>query len=158
TFRITEGAPAAGRRQVLNNRRTGEVVATADVLSKGQEYEVVLNPTRQWRLSLNAARSEAVRTNVAPAPPGGIPGSVATLAAGPAGDVRSSETNEGSTMRASYLTIRNQLLPELANEGAPSNELRRWRWNFVTNYSFAGDTLLKNFNVGGGVRWQDKIA
>jgi hypothetical protein len=143
---------------VLNNRRTGEVVATADVLSKGQEYEVVLNPTRQWRLSLNAARSEAVRTNVAPDLRGVILGSMATLAAGPAGDVRSSETNEGSTMRASYLTIRNQLLPELANEGAPSNELRRWRWNFVTNYSFAGDTLLKNFNVGGGVRWQDKIA
>ena len=158
TFRVTEGATVNGRRQVLNNRRTGEVVATADVFSKGEEYELIYNPTRQWRISLNAARAEAVRSNVAPDLRRIIFDSLAPLAAGPAGDLRASETNEASNMRATYLTIRNQMLPELANEGAPSNELRKWRWNFVTNYSFGGDTLLKGFNVGGGIRWQDKIA
>jgi hypothetical protein len=159
TFRVNEGATTANnRRQVLNNRRTGEVVATADVMSQGDEYELIFNPTRQWRMSVNAARAEAMRTNIAPDLRRVIFDSLAPLVAGPAGDLRSNETNEGSTLRASYLNIRNQMLPELANEGAPSNELRKWRWNFVTNYSFTREGLLKGFNVGAGVRWQDKIA
>lgn len=159
TFRIAEGAPSAnGRRQVTNNRRTGQVVATADVVSKGQEYEVIFNPTRQWRISFNASKQEAVRTNVAPELRALIFGPLAELVAGPAGDLRSNETNEASTLRLSYQTIRNQMLPELVNEGAPSNELRKWRWNLVTNYTFKNDTFLRGFGVGAGVRWQDKIA
>ncbi len=42
-------------------------------------------------------------------------------------------------------------------EGANTPELRRWRVNFVTNYSFT-EGLLKGANVGLGYRWQDKIA
>jgi outer membrane receptor protein involved in Fe transport len=42
-------------------------------------------------------------------------------------------------------------------EGANTPELRRWRVNFVSNYSFT-QGLLKGANVGIGYRWQDKIA
>lgn len=159
TFRIAEGAPSAnGRRQVLNNRRSGQVVATADVESKGEEYELIYNPTRQWRIAFNASKQQAVRTNVAPQLRALVFGPLAELAAGPAGSLRSNETNEGSTFLQSYTTLRNQMLPELVNEGAPSNELRKWRWNLVTNYTFKTDGPLRGFGVGAGVRWQDRIA
>jgi hypothetical protein len=42
-------------------------------------------------------------------------------------------------------------------EGTYSTELRRWRFNFVTNYRFT-EGKLKGFRVGGGYRWQDKVA
>jgi catecholate siderophore receptor len=158
TFRIEQVIRPNGTSDVTNNRRTGEVVATADVVSKGQEYELIYNPTRSWRMALNVAKAEAVRTNVAPELRRIIFDSLGPLAAGPAGDIRSNETNDASTMRQSFTTIRTQMLPELVNEGAPTSELRKWRWNFMTNYTFAREGFLKNVNIGGAVRWQDKIA
>jgi hypothetical protein len=40
------------------------------------------------------------------------------------------------------------------NTAAP--ELRQWRYNFITNYSFDRG-VLKGFGVGAGFRWQDKV-
>ena len=45
----------------------------------------------------------------------------------------------------------------MAATGQAVNELRKWRFNFVTNYTFTNG-FLKNVNVGGAVRWQDKAA
>ena len=33
--------------------------------------------------------------------------------------------------------------------------MRKYRWSTVTNYSFT-EGMLKNFNVGGSIRWEDK--
>jgi outer membrane receptor protein involved in Fe transport len=49
------------------------------------------------------------------------------------------------------------MVTRLSEDGLPTNELRKWRWNLITNYSFTGD-FLPGFNVGLGVRWQDKAA
>lgn len=49
-----------------------------------------------------------------------------------------------------------------AREGGPLQEVRKWRYNMVTNYKFSGspwgDGWLKRFSVGAALRWQDKIA
>jgi hypothetical protein len=47
---------------------------------------------------------------------------------------------------------------DLSKDGQVSQELRKWRANFITNYRFTGDTILRGFGVGGAIRWQDKIA
>ena len=44
-----------------------------------------------------------------------------------------------------------------AQSGGPAQEVRKWRWNAITNYSFT-DGFMKGFSVGGGIRWQDKVA
>jgi hypothetical protein len=46
---------------------------------------------------------------------------------------------------------------DIAKNGQLVNELRKWRWNVVSNYTFSHG-LLKGLNIGGGVRWQDKVA
>ena len=47
---------------------------------------------------------------------------------------------------------------ELAQDGAiRTNEIREWRFNMVTNYTFDQDSALKGWNVGGAMRWQDNI-
>ncbi len=41
-------------------------------------------------------------------------------------------------------------------EGAAAPEIRKWRYNFVTNCSFR-EGRFKGVGVGGGNRWQDKV-
>lgn len=159
TFRITENiATDPELTNVESDRRTGEVVAPSDVLSKGEEYELIVNPTRNWRISFNASRAEAVRTNVATDLRGVIFDELVPLMAGPAGTLRASETNADTLAQTRFLTsIYNQMLPRLSEEGLPTNELREWRWNLATNYTF-DEGPFDGFNVGLGVRWQDKGA
>ncbi|MDO8543067.1 MAG: hypothetical protein Q7S40_21690 [Opitutaceae bacterium] len=41
--------------------------------------------------------------------------------------------------------------------GKPRTQVRKYRWAAVTNYDFT-EGRLKNFNVGGAVRWEDKAS
>ena len=41
-------------------------------------------------------------------------------------------------------------------EGAAASELRKWRYNVVTNYSFTRGKL-KGVGVGASYRWQDEV-
>jgi len=45
----------------------------------------------------------------------------------------------------------------VSGEGVAVSELRKWRFNVVTNYTFT-EGKFKNVNFGGAVRWQDKSA
>lgn len=45
----------------------------------------------------------------------------------------------------------------LAREGQMSDELRKYRANFQTRYSFDAG-FLKGFSLGGAVRWESKVA
>ncbi len=44
-----------------------------------------------------------------------------------------------------------------STEGATQPELRKWRFNFVTNYNFS-EGRFKGVGVGGALRWQDEAA
>lgn len=158
TFRIEDrGISPNGEPNIVTNNRGDEVVSTADVKSTGEEYEIVYNPTPNWRIAFNAARAEAVRTNVGHELRPLIFESILPLMQGPAGDLMQSPTNTAPFKDRFRLQVYNQMLPELASEGAPTNELREWRWNLLTNYTFRNGPF-KGFNIGGGIRWQDKVA
>jgi outer membrane receptor protein involved in Fe transport len=45
----------------------------------------------------------------------------------------------------------------IATEGVAAAEQRKWRANLVANYTFSRETFLRGWNLGTGVRWQDKI-
>jgi hypothetical protein len=159
TFRFTENVttnPTTGElvATLTSDSRGAEVFETADVVSTGEEFEVVLNPTKQWRIAFNANRAEAVRSNVA-RDLRAVFDELRPIVQGPAGALFVAETGT-TTLADNWRTVYNQLLPYLATENAPADELREWRWNAITNYTFAGGPL-KGFSVGGGVRWQDKV-
>ncbi|MBI2497820.1 MAG: hypothetical protein HYV75_07905 [Opitutae bacterium] len=63
----------------------------------------------------------------------------------------------GATLAEFYATNSAELNKEVLLDGSPTPELRKWRWNAVTNYTFDSGRL-KGWNVGGAVRWQDKAA
>lgn len=152
TFRVT---PNAAGNDYDYDRRTGQVQNTTNVVSKGDEFEVIINPTRNWRIAMNAAKSEAVRSDTG-ADFLRIANSLIPVASGPAGGLLSQDNGNtfGNQFRQTVLVA---LLQTTSQDGSPTSELRKWRYNMVTNYRFT-EGRAKGFSVGTALRWQDKVA
>jgi hypothetical protein len=78
--------------------------------------------------------------------------------AGPAGDlVRfNSDYSAGNELRQDWLGWRGKYTLLKLQENTSASELRKWRYNAVTNYSFSHGSL-KGVGVGAAYRWQDKV-
>ncbi len=133
------------------------LVATSDLNSKGLELEAVWNVTPNWRLLINGAQQKVTRQNTALDYQEYIASRAAALAE--FGHFPASVT--GSDTLRSVLTSNSLAgaLTVIRQDGsAITNEIREWRWNFVTNYAFSRESRLRGWNLGGAVRWQDNIA
>ncbi|MDQ8201085.1 TonB-dependent receptor plug domain-containing protein [Pelagicoccus enzymogenes] len=53
--------------------------------------------------------------------------------------------------------VKSLLDAAILRDGLPRPQVRKWRWNILTNYRFK-DGGLKGLGIGGSVRWQDKAA
>ncbi len=155
---------------------------TLDYTAKGDEFEIVYNPTRNWRILMNAARQETVQSNSFPIlqeflsrmtpiwnstitdPVSGVTLKITDMARGlyaqgrGPGNIDPNQQTFGQYLEQSvYLP----LATALATEGTASAEQREWRANLVTSYTFDSGSVfgekLKGFSIGGGVRWQDKV-
>jgi len=130
---------------------------TTDLVSRGVELELVYNPTRNWRIAFNAARQEAKRANIGRAfleyfnkyrRDVWFSGASSLLLSDESGDTVRDRTKE---------RLLNDFNKTLQQDGAIVSELRRWRWNLVTNYTFARDSGLRGWRIGGAGRWQDRV-
>jgi hypothetical protein len=131
---------------------------TEDSHSKGYEFEFTANPTPNWRIAINAAKTEAVRENV----PGAAYKAVADFV-----DDQMENTDVGlapvwwpgnvfgGRNNGPYTIFRPQWLTLNALNGQSQPEIRQWRANVITNYRFS-QGWLKNVGIGGGYRWEDK--
>lgn len=165
--------------QVTTNPTTGLVSTsenaipalsdTTDFVAKGLELEIVYNPTRNWRMAFNLAKQETVQSNMAPATRSLIEKAMPVW--NRYRDTPRANVNDWGGPTVPYPTTsaehfgnfitNNVLVPYatlLAQEGQVSAEQRKWRANFVTNYTFDRTGRLKGFGIGTGVRWQDKYA
>lgn len=131
---------------------------TADTQSKGYEFEFTANPTKNWRVAFNASETVAVRTNVGGPVLDELVGYMDTLMAGVAGDLPrfNSDYVASNQLRVDWTSWRGQYTLMKLQAGAAAAELRKWRYNVVTNYSFSHG-LLKGTGVGASYRWQDKV-
>lgn len=132
---------------------------TEDAVSEGYEIEFHAQPTRNWRLTFNATKTEATRTNI-----GGaaltefIAGYENALKNTAAGDLRiwwGGAGNETALFQWNN-NIGSEYSGRKLQEGTNVPELREWRFNMITNYDFT-EGRLRGFNLGGGVRWQDEV-
>ena len=140
--------------------------------STGMEVEVSYAPTSNWRIAFNLTRAEAITSDVMP-----IAGPELTRVAtqvyqdpkfgqlfiNPSPVLQPDGTYVNTDLlRSRTDNLLSGIALRKAREGGPLQEVRKWRWNLITNYSFKGsawaDTWLSKFSVGGAVRWQDKIA
>jgi hypothetical protein len=137
----------------------GAITDTNDIESRGFEAEIVLNPTRNWRIAFNAAKQETVLTNIAPALTALLERTwlphLATY-----GDLDWSNPAEAVNGNNVTQQVNDRLLDYYAikgQEGRPQAEQRKWRFNVVTRYAF-GAGQLRGFSIGGAARWEDRYA
>lgn len=132
---------------------------TEDTISKGYEFELNASPTRNWRVSLNAARTKAERNNI-----GGtelrqfVADYENALRNTAAGDLRIWWGGAGNetTLYQWRANIGSEYAQRKLQEGTKVPELREWRVNAITNYTFS-EGRFKGFGVGGAVRWEDDV-
>ena len=135
---------------------------TANTESKGDEAEFTYNPLPNWRIAFNGAKTTAVRNDVGGPVIDSYVNYVTSQLINPDGTLTAAGKlpQFGSAASAIYPAIWG---PFLANyqllklqEGAAVPELRKYRFNVITNYEF-DHGVLKNVGFGGGYRWEDKV-
>jgi outer membrane receptor protein involved in Fe transport len=126
--------------------------ATVDTTSKGIEFELFAQPTPNWNLTVNAAKTNATRQNLGASLVSVIEQQLA-LWNSPAGDLRL-WGNGGNTMRSYFnQNVYGPYLNLLAQQGSSAPEIRPWRLNLITSYNFTTGPLT-GWTVGGADRWQ----
>lgn len=132
--------------------------SVADVVSEGFEVEATYSITENWRVAFNATKSESIFSNglqqLAP-----FAADVdARLKSLGLYDISRGGWTETSTVGQNWENAGLSSLASAASkEGTVSTELRKWRWNAITNYTFS-EGRLQGLGVGGAMRWQDAAA
>ena len=153
-MRVDSVSASTGATNLAFNNPAG-FASASDTLSKGYEFEMVYNPTSNWRIMLNATREQATR------------GAPSDLLAQLIDDrekywslagVKDLIASAGwTTTSYAQQNIINPYNLRVFQTGTPAAELRRWHANAVTNYEFTQWHWLKGFGIGGGAHWMDKI-
>jgi outer membrane receptor protein involved in Fe transport len=144
------------------NWSMSNVAVTGDTESKGTEFELTANPIPGLDISINAARTDAKRLNLAKSYSDWIEARYA-LYRGPLGDMRiwgagnwALQTGAGGTVRDKF---DNEVMPAyqlaLALNNTSVAELRPWRFNVTANYAFQSG-FVKGLYTGVAYRWQDR--
>lgn len=131
-------------------------VLLEDTVSKGYEFEVTANLTRQWRLSANASRIESVRDNLPGPEFAALMDFVWEKLNGPAGQVPFALSSGVATDTAyrRFSGFYDSYLLQLQNNGQVVRELSKWRYNVLTNYTFSTG-WLKALSLGVSYRYED---
>jgi outer membrane receptor for ferric coprogen and ferric-rhodotorulic acid len=154
-YNFTSSATTStGTRVLTFTAPVGSSLVT-DSLSKGLEFEAVYNPTANWRMMFNVSKERATRGStatildelIAERSPYWALAGVKNLTAGSGNTVASFSAG----------SIINPYNIGRLSTGLPAAELRKWRANVITNYTFGRATILKGWSIGGAARWQDKI-
>ena len=142
------------------------VSATDDNIGKGMEIELNYNPTKFWTMKFNVAKQQSIGASIAPELKQWIEERLAvwpTIIDPTIGRPWYTETynNGGSAKTFFDGNITGQLALYQALEGKSKPQIRQYRANFSTNFRLSGITdqrILKRFNLGGALRWEDKGA
>jgi len=128
---------------------------TEDRVAKGFELNLTYNPSRNWRIALNATQVESVSSNVGPATTQLMNrffenyNEIKDFVLWDAADTRPTKAPFSRWMQSHVSNYFQQKL----QEGSSTNEVREWSANLITNYRFL-EGRFKGFSVGGAVRWQ----
>ena len=149
------------------------VTATDDNIGKGTEVEVNYNPTKFWTMKVNVAEQMSIGASIAPDLTTWIQERTAVwqtiidpTLVNPDGSLGRpwyvERYNNGNSAKqfVDGLVVAPLRLYQ-AYEGKSKPQIRKYRVNYSTNFRLDGITdqpILKRFNVGGAVRWEDKGA
>jgi hypothetical protein len=129
---------------------------TTSTESKGWEFELNLQPVKSWNIFLNAARTEAFRSDIGGGPLNAWIVARNAIWNGPGGEMWSTATGTQTYSDLWNSQFYNNYQLQLMQSGTSMPEIRKWRFNVTNNYRFT-EGRLRGVNVGGAYRWQDKV-
>jgi len=146
-----------------NNLTTGDNALanayTANQVSKGMEFELTYNVTRNWRIFGTITREQAEQSNIAPALTTLINARVAYWQSigiwnGPY-TTRQDWSGQPETGQQVYDTwVLPYVVAYQSAEGQPSQQLHHYMGSLVTNYTFDRG-IVKGLGLGTGIHFQD---
>ncbi|MBC7366699.1 MAG: TonB-dependent receptor plug domain-containing protein [Undibacterium sp.] len=141
------------------------VTATNDVIAKGREVEINYNPTTTWTLRANVTEQKAIDANISPDIGNWLAQRIPVWEkiVDPLLETPWYTTSYGTSGSAKTFVDGLIIAPlKLAKalEGKSRPQVRKYRVNLSTNYRLQGfdNPIVKRFNVGGALRWEDKGA
>jgi outer membrane receptor protein involved in Fe transport len=156
-------AGTLSRAQMISPPGETNFALTQSSISKGWEIELDANPIKDWRISFNATKTDAVVTAIGDpalakfmaettAYVNGVGGQTQWFWGGSvspsvpnAHDAYYNNYNGPAPLGTTYAGLQQ-------SQGVAVPQLAKWRYNLTTNYDFSSGAL-KGFNVGGGVRY-----
>ena len=148
---VTQGS---GALQSASGGTVGGIApsATVDTESKGVEFEFYAQPLPSWNITMNASKDTSTNQNLNKTMVALI-NMEQKLWSSPAGDIRLWSAG-GQTMRQVFdQNIYGPYQNLLAQAGTQVPELRPWRANVVSSYTFEHGRL-RGVSIGGAYRWQ----
>ncbi len=124
-----------------------------DTISEGWEFEFVGNPTDNWNLAINVSQTDAIRDNLPGDEFGAVVEYIVAEMQGPAGEIPI-WWFAGPGVGTWLDPFLGELTKAQALNGSTQPEIREWKANIITNYSFNGGKF-DGFGVGGAYRYED---
>ena len=173
------GVSTALQNALIQGFNAGTITATQDITAKGDELELNFNPTRYWTVSANGSQTQSINTNVATSintwinqrlpiwttivdPSASLTWTAAQLAAEPQHLWWTHNYGGSQTPQQNYISfVQTPYAVTQQKQGKANPQIARYSAKISTNYQLAGVTenrVLKNFNVGGALRWSAPLA
>lgn len=143
-----------GTREISRTGPVGIAEITKST-SKGVEIEAVYNPTKNWRILLNVAKQEATRGDTSPMLQAIVAERLQQWQKPQLWEHELSTVQRVDLFATAYIT--GPLNTARLSRGEKTSELREWRVNLVTNYTFNRESFLKGVGIGGAMRWEDGV-
>ncbi len=156
-------------RLVYSGPSQPQTVGTTDVSSRGFELEATYNPTRNLRLKLTGSQTRARDDDVSPdiynwwlsrlpvwenTHSDIVPGD----GKGPTWWTNVPAGQRTDTPQARFLAEQwGPFSAAVTNAGRPRTQIREWHFAGIAGYDFT-EGRLKNFSVGGAVRWESRAS
>lgn len=142
---------------------------TEDSFSEGYEIELNAQPTRNWRVTVNASKTFATRKNIGGANLAEFVGAYQEFLNKTAVDVNGATFRPGGDLRIWWggagnetalfqwnQNVGSEYAARSLQEGTNVPEMREWRLNVISNYDFT-EGRFKGFNVGAALRYQSDV-
>lgn len=143
--------------QVIEKENIAGLSSVADLVSEGFELEATYNINQNWRMIFNASKSESTFSNGLQQLTPYTEEATAKLKSLGLWDISRGGFTETTRVSETWTDTLSSLASAASKEGTVSTELRKWRWNMITNYDFK-EGSLKGLGIGGAVRWQEKAS
>jgi len=128
-----------------------------NLVSEGYELEATIKPVKNWDITFNGAKVKAYQTSLGAAASSYLNNMAKLWLDSPIGKVANwgGYTDYGAQKQNFMQNLWAPYLTQVALTGSDQPEVKKWRFNIVSNYKFDRG-FAKGINVGLAYRWEDR--